>query len=368
MSEYQYVAFRAVDRAVGKKDLAYMRRQSSRAHITPWSFENEYHYGDFHGNAFEMMRRGYDVHVHYANFGTRLLLIRLPNGFPDARAAKPYLAGNLLAFRKDKKGSGGTLIIEPYYEGDALAELWNVDKVLNWLVPLRAEILAGDPRPLYLAHLAVSGDSNHDPEESVEAPVPAGLDDLTKPQRALAKFYGIGKSLVAVAARKSGPAPTATDQGTHYAQWLTDQPQATKDAWLAELLGDAGVSVRAKIRAKFDKAAASRTIAQLEDAAAHVRHEWKQAADKKAARQRAALLKKMAADPKPFLSKTEQLVAQRSTEAYREAAQLLADLREATVGGKYSALAAKQALKLKTANPKLHHLTKALREKGFVPK
>ena len=51
MSEYQYVAFRAIDRAVSKKDLAYMRRQSTRAEITPWFFENEYHYGDFHGNA-----------------------------------------------------------------------------------------------------------------------------------------------------------------------------------------------------------------------------------------------------------------------------------------------------------------------------
>jgi hypothetical protein len=31
MSEYQYVAFLAVDRAVSEKNLAYMRRQSSHA-------------------------------------------------------------------------------------------------------------------------------------------------------------------------------------------------------------------------------------------------------------------------------------------------------------------------------------------------
>ena len=84
MSEYQYVAFRAIDKAVSEKNLAYMRRQSSRAEITPWSFENEYHYGDFHGNAVEMLRRGYDIHLHYANFGIRTLLVRLPSGFPDA--------------------------------------------------------------------------------------------------------------------------------------------------------------------------------------------------------------------------------------------------------------------------------------------
>jgi hypothetical protein len=41
MSEYQYIAFRAIDGPVSEKNRAYMRRQSSRAKITPWSFENE---------------------------------------------------------------------------------------------------------------------------------------------------------------------------------------------------------------------------------------------------------------------------------------------------------------------------------------
>jgi hypothetical protein len=103
MSEYQYVAFRAIDRAVSKKDLAYMRRQSTRAEITPRSFENEHHYGDFHGNAIEMLHRGYDIHLHYANFGIRTLLVRLPDGFPNPQAMKPYFAGDSLVFRKDKK-------------------------------------------------------------------------------------------------------------------------------------------------------------------------------------------------------------------------------------------------------------------------
>lgn len=51
MSEYQYVSFRAIDKPVGAENLEYMERQSSSAEITPWSFDNEYHYGDFGGNA-----------------------------------------------------------------------------------------------------------------------------------------------------------------------------------------------------------------------------------------------------------------------------------------------------------------------------
>src|SRR5437016_10919917 len=90
MSEYQCIGFRAIDGPVSEKNLEFMRRQSSRAEITPWSFDNEYHYGDFGGDAEEMLRRGYDVHLHYANFGIRKLMIRLPNGLPDAKAAEPY--------------------------------------------------------------------------------------------------------------------------------------------------------------------------------------------------------------------------------------------------------------------------------------
>ena len=82
MSEYQYVHFLALDRPLDNKQLEFMERQSSRAEITKWEFTNEYHFGDFHGNAKEMLRRGYDVHLHYANYGIRRLMFRLPAGLP----------------------------------------------------------------------------------------------------------------------------------------------------------------------------------------------------------------------------------------------------------------------------------------------
>ncbi len=62
------------------------------------------------------------------------------------------------------------------------------------------EILNGDLRPLYLFHLALAGDDNHDPEEMYEAPVPAGLDNLSSAQLALAELYGLSDALIAAAA------------------------------------------------------------------------------------------------------------------------------------------------------------------------
>jgi len=180
-----------------------MRRQSTRATITPWTFENEYQWGDFHGDAKGMLRRGYDIHLHYANFGTRTLLIRLPGGLPDPKAAAPYLNAESVQFRKDRKGNNGTLVIDPYYEAGELDEIWDVGELFGRLVSVRAELLDGDLRPLYLAHLAARHDSCQDQETTREAPVPAGIGSLTSGQAALAEFYGISDSLIEAAAKIS---------------------------------------------------------------------------------------------------------------------------------------------------------------------
>jgi hypothetical protein len=377
MSEYQFVAFRAIDRPVGEKNLEYMQRQSSRAEITPWSFENEYHYGDFRGNAVEMLHRGYDIHLHYANFGIRKLLIRLPRGLPDTQALKPYIEKDSLRFLKDKRGPGGILSIEPFHEAGDLDELWEIDAILDRLVPLRAEILDGDLRPLYVAHLAVACDGEHDPEETREAPVPAGLGALSDAQRALAELYGLGDELIAAAARESPPIPARVDPATHYTEWLRAQKERTKNEWLSALMADPRSAVRAEILARYrtdrsmptwPTARPNRTIAQLHAAAAEIARKAQRKAAANAARQRAKRLSAMAADPAGTLRETERLVAERTTDAYRRVGELLADLREALSGSGRSSLAEAHAQKLKAANPTLRLLTSELRRQGFVPK
>ena len=252
MSEFQCICFRAVDGPVSEKNLEYMEKQSSRAEITPWSFDNEYHFGDFHGNAPEMLRRGYDFHLHYANFGTRTLMIRLPAGLPDAEAARPDFETESFWFVKDKNGSGGHLEISPSYEPDTLEQLWELDDVVDGLLPIRAENLSGDLRPLYLADLAIMTDINHDPEESMEPPVPAGLNKLTKAQTALAQFYGIN-GLIAAAATKSPGLPASTAARSTYEAWLATQPEKLKNAWLNRIMSDPGADVRRELLASYGK-------------------------------------------------------------------------------------------------------------------
>jgi hypothetical protein len=377
MSEFQYVGFRAAEKPVSDKNLEFMHRHSSRAGITPWTFDNEYNYSDFRGNVEEMLRRGYDLHLHYANFGIRKLLIRFPLNLLDIPGARPYFAEDGLSFIEDKQGQAGILSIKPFHESGDLDGLWDVNELLDRLVPLRAEILEGDLRPLYLAHLAMMSDGDHDPEETTEGPVLAGLDKLTPPQRALAELDDLSDSLIAAAAEDSPTQPAQDDSRSLQAAWLQSLPQATRDAWLLDWLADAHSSARNDMLAEFRKSRPSiawptvqrgRTIAELEASADGIHEETARKAAEKAAQKQAKRLAAMAADPTPTLRETERLVEIRSRDSYTAIAALLKDLRQALSGTPQAGLAEQQARKLKKENPTLNLLTSELRHAGFVAK
>jgi len=185
-----------------------------------------------------------------------------------------------------------------------LDDLWDFDDLLDRLVPLRAEILEGDLRPLYLAHLAMACDGNHDPEKTKEAPVPAGLKKLSNSARALAELYGMGDTFVAAAAQHSPPSAARDDPRNQHAEWLQGQRQAKKDAWPARLMADPDSTVRSELLAEFGKSRTQlvwptvrkdRAIAELEAAADEIQRETNRRLAEKAARQKAKRLEDIAA-------------------------------------------------------------------------
>ena len=80
MSEYKWIEFRAIESPLDADAVEFMNTQSSRAEIDQWRFANEYNFGSFRGDSREMLRRGYDLFVHYANFGCRSLYMRFGDG------------------------------------------------------------------------------------------------------------------------------------------------------------------------------------------------------------------------------------------------------------------------------------------------
>ena len=107
MSEYQYYEFQAIDRPLSEKDMRHLRSYSTRADITPTSFTNEYEWGNFKGDENAWMRKYFDAFLYFANWGTRILKLRLPDSVLNLKTAKEYCTGN----HTEAEGFKGKVII-----------------------------------------------------------------------------------------------------------------------------------------------------------------------------------------------------------------------------------------------------------------
>lgn len=382
MSEYQYVEFRAVDKPLDDAALEFMRRQSTRAEITRWSFVNEYHFGDFHGNAREMMRRGFDVHLHYANFGIRHLLFRLPWGLPVTGAQRrAYLTSDGLRWHADPRGRGGVLEIAPQLDAGSLNELWGLADWMEQLLPVRQALVDGDPRPLYAAWLGGAVGLDDDPAELSLPPLPAGLDPDHEAVAPLLEFYELSPDLLTAAALIA-PAAAAGHQTAgrqHGPQqirtWLRRQKKPQLVELCLELLSEDATPTRGKTlraihqsqpAAAWPLLADTRTLADLHDAAQAISQQREEREQRSAAAGRRRRLKNLARNPQRTLQKVAGLIALQAVDSYQEAAALLADLREALGADAGPVVVAQYVAGLRRKYPRKQHLLAALRRAGLL--
>ncbi|WP_405140697.1 hypothetical protein OG589_27495 [Sphaerisporangium sp. NBC_01403] len=281
MSEYQYYEFLAVDRPLDTRQQAEVRALSTRARITATSFTNEYHWGDFHGDPNRMMERYYDAHLYLANWGTHRVMLRLPRTLLELDVAEQYCVGDQVAAWT----SGEHLILDLTSEDEEVEWVGDEEDSLSSIVGVRAELAAGDLRPLYLAWLSAYGvwerdeDAfDYEEEDALEPPVPPGLGTLSAPQQALADFLRLDPDLLAVAAEGSPLQVIVQDDPRELAGWLTKLPQGEKDELLLRVVQDQAAQVRMELMRRFrgePKIEAGdvprRTVAQLLDAAAEHR-------------------------------------------------------------------------------------------------
>lgn len=372
MSEYQFIHFLAIDRPLDDKQLAFMEQQSTRAEISRWEFTNEYHFGDFRGNAKEMLRRGYDVHLHYANFGIRKLMFHLPAGLPCDRADfKAYCVEGSIQWEADKKGPGGILTIDP--EGDAgqyEEDIFSPGGFLSKIATVRQQLMEGDLRALYLAWLVCAYDDG-----AMEPPVPVGLGKLTPGLKAMAEFYELSDDLIAAAAERSPQAPSPTDPGQRIEEWIARQSSDKLRDLVRRMLTEDVARVRAEtlsqVRGKAGTTAwpltgPSRTLAELRAAGETIRDRRVHKEEQKRETARRKRLATMAADPQKVAARVEKLVAQRSLNSYDEAAEELVDLREALGPETGPARVQEIAERLRRKYPKANQLISTLRRHNVL--
>lgn len=282
MSEYQYYEFLAVDRPLDERQQAEVRALSTRARVTATSFTNEYHWGNFRGDPRTMMERYYDAHLYLTNWGTHQVMLRLPRVLLSLETAEQYCIDSRVAAWT----SGEHLILDLLSEDESGDWAEGAEDSLSAIVGVRAELAAGDLRPLYLAWLAAYGTWERDEdafdyeeENDLEPPVPAGLGALTAPQRALADFLRLGTDLLTIAAQASPPLAETKDDPRKLAKWISDLPVGEKDTLLCRVAQGHGAQIQMELRRRFrgDLAPTSdnrprRTVAELLDAAAEARH------------------------------------------------------------------------------------------------
>jgi hypothetical protein len=283
-------------------------------------------------------------------------MLRLPRSLVDVEAMKPYCRGEgatlrakgdyvLLEFFSDEEGG----------DWDEAGEGW-----LASLIPLRAALLAGDLRPLYLAWLYDAGREEFDDEEP-EPPVPPGLRKLTAAQRRFAEFMRIDEHLIDAAAQASTGEGPAGPSRAELTAWLASVPAAEKDALLLQLMEGEGGHLGIQLLRRYQQERAERTkasrrgpaeeaprrsVGELLDAARRAAEEAERrrredkarkdaAAARKAAELRERHLQALAPRAEKLWGEVEKLIATKHPNKYDEAVTLLGDLYElAERGGK----------------------------------
>ena len=284
MSEYQYYEFHALDRPLNARQQDEVRALSTRATINAASFINEYHWGNFRGDPSRMMERYYDAHLYLASWGSRRVMFRFPHTLLELDVAEQYcVSDQVTAWTANEY-----IVLDLASEDDSGEWVENAEGSLSAIIGVRAEIAAGDLRPLYLAWLAGYGTWERDEcafnreDDELEPPIPPGLAKLTASQQALADFLRLDTDLLNVAATTSPPPRDATNDPRELAGWIANLTPPEKDRLLLRVTREHPATVRTELLRRFheqstpaDPSVPRRTVADLLDTAAQVRAERK---------------------------------------------------------------------------------------------
>ena len=244
VSEYQCYEFVALERPLTASQMAELRKVSTRAEITPTRFWNEYHWGDFRGDAAKLVARYFDAHLYHANWGSRRLMLRLPSKQVTAKSLLPYFVGD--GARATTTGPHVIIDLQSRQEGldyDGGPE----NDSLAALTPLRMELAQGDFRAAYLAWLLALQEGDV-ADDAIEPPVPPGLSKLTAAQQAMVEFLLLDQDLLTAAAAAS---PALPDDSAAARRWLLALKPSEKNRWLERAIDAPNLALGSELLRTF---------------------------------------------------------------------------------------------------------------------
>jgi hypothetical protein len=247
VSEYQCYEFVAMDRPLTAEEMAELRSISTRAQITPTRFFNEYHWGDLKADPAELLVRYFDVHVYFANWGSRRLMFRLPKPAVNLDDLRAYVPGGPATLTVTEHH----VVLDLWSETEEPEDEWFEDgQLLASLTPLRAELLRGDRRVAYVAWLLAAQADELDPD-TAEPQVPHGLDAPSASLAALTGFLRIDPDLLAAAAEAGVEDTGETDR---FRSWVERLPAQEQQRWLLRAVDNPDLAVGAALLGEFRRA------------------------------------------------------------------------------------------------------------------
>jgi hypothetical protein len=278
------------------------------------------------------MQRYFDAMVYVANWGTHRFMVRLPSDLVDRARFEAYCADPGLSMNV----KGAAVVLDFCSDPEDYGDWEEGEGWLSSLVPLRAELINGDLRALYLGWLLGAQSGAFD-EDTPEPPVPPGLNDLSAALECLGEYLRIDPDLIAVAAQRSAE-PVALPAGLD--QWIAALSESEKNALLVKLVEGQDPQLGARLLQQYRAsaglsagaaAAERRCVAELLEAANRHRKERQQSEARQKAEARAQYLDELAPREAAVWQHIEQLADQRHGSAYGKAVDLLKTLQELAV-------------------------------------
>jgi len=344
MGEYQYYEFQNVDRRLTPVEIDILRRYSTRARITPTSFVNEYHWGDFKGDPDDWMEKYFDAFLYYANWGTYTIKFQLPVALLDPSVVRQYCDGELVEVRV----ASSKVIISFCLSDEDQEYEYDSDRVEMYsMIGLRNDLARGDFRVLYLGWL-LRLQLNELADNELEPPVPPGIGELNQSLKNFVAFLHIDEDLIGASAVASPSLSTAESDNQDIHHWVQKLPLKEKDELLVKLINDSeNVEARALIqrfmreRRSVIKSprSSSRTVAQIRELAETHRQKRILSQAEEAAKDKAKKEKELALLREQHLDsiigrenalwiKVESLLNTKQQQNYDRALKILIDLKD----------------------------------------
>ncbi len=352
MSEYQRYEFMAMDRPLTPAQLKAVNDLSSHIEASSTHAVIEYHWGDFKHDPIKVLRQFFDGFLYWANWGSPRLALRFPHGVLPANLIDDYDLDEFVTFTTYPDHD----ILDIHFGEMEAADEW-VEYELGSLMPLRDELMEGDPRVLYIAWLACQsmiGDYDDEEEDEEECDdesagaagddtdyrpkVPPAFGKLTAAPKALAELLRVPDELLAAVAQHSDNTVALTTNDDFVA-WVKLLPPERRDDYLVRLAhNEPGLSrllikeLRQLGQDKTKSAPAqgeyvSYSTLLAESRAIEARLEREALEEERVAHLRR--LQDVFTNRDTYWRQVEQLVVRTTGVGYDEAVALLVELREA---------------------------------------